>query len=166
MRFAVKALLFVVMLLAVAGCQSRSGGVLIQLSGGAGAMTPSIQAEVAATDSARQLGLMYRKSLGETEGMLFVFPTEEPLSFWMRNTYVELDMIYLDKSLKVVSIVHRAVPLTETPRPSGKPAKYVLEVPGGSAKRWGVEPGWSAVVTGELPNPTGVEKPSSVVETP
>lgn len=161
-----RALFFILLLCGVVGCQSHAGGVVVQLNNGSGAMTPSIQAEVAATDPARQLGLMYRKSLGETEGMLFVFPEEEPLSFWMRNTYVELDMIYLDKSLKVVSIVHRAVPLTETPRPSVKPAKYVLEVPGGSAKRWGVEPGWSAVVTGELPTPTRDSGSAEVVETP
>ena len=166
MRIPGRALLLTAILFALIGCQSHSGGVLVQLNGSGGGVTPSIQAEVAATDPARQLGLMYRKSLGETEGMLFVFPAEEPLSFWMRNTYVELDIIYLDKSLKVVSIVHRAVPLTETPRPSGKPAQYVLEVPGGSAKRWGVEPGWSAVVTGELPTPTRSDGSASVVETP
>lgn len=158
-------LLSLCMLLLI-GCQSRTGGVVVQFTSAAGASSPKIQSEVVATDASRQLGLMYRKSLGEHEGMLFVFPNEQPLSFWMRNTYVELDMIYMDKGFKVVSIIHRAVPLTETPRPSGKPAQYVLEVPGGSAKKWGIDAGWTAVVTGELPTATNETPPSAIVETP
>ena len=161
-----RAILLFLASVCLGGCQSHVKGVVVQLLGAAGARSPEISAEVAATPSSRQIGLMYRKTLGETDGMLFVFPKEEPLSFWMRNTYVELDIIYLDKGLKVVSVVHRAVPLTETPRPSGKPAQYVLEVVGGSAKRWGVEPGWNAVIQGELPNAIGDSPSVQVVENP
>ena len=99
-------------------------------------------AETMDSESGRQLGLMYRKELPDNQGMLFVFPTEEPRSFWMKNTFLELDMLFFDSKKKLVSIVKRATPLTETRRDSNLPAQYVLEVLGGSAEKWGVEPGF------------------------
>lgn len=116
-----------------------------------GHVTPIVLSEVVNTQAARSLGLMYRKELGRLEGMFFVFPVEEELSFWMKNTYLELDIIFIDRSMKVVSVVHRAVPLSETPRKSAGPVKYVLEVNGGLAKELGIDVGSSAEIIGEIP---------------
>src|SRR4051794_14510700 len=96
--------------------------------------------EVAANDDDRQRGLMYRKSMPEDHGMLFVFPDERPLSFWMRNTLIPLDIVYLDRVGKVVSVAQMK-PLDETGVPSGWPAKYAIELNEGAAKRVGVKAG-------------------------
>lgn len=118
-----------------------------------GSSAPALNTEVVSTPGARQLGLMYRKELASDAGMLFVFPEERPLAFWMKNTYIELDIIYLDKNYQVVSIAARATPMTETPRPSGKPAQFALEVRGGSAEAWHIGPGSTASVSGQVPIP-------------
>ena len=103
-------------------------------------ISPDISIEIAATEGERALGLMYRKSLPEKSGMLFIFPDEAPRSFWMKNTYVPLDMIFLNAKMEVVSQVENATPLTESPRESHVPAKYVLEVAAGRSAAWGVGP--------------------------
>jgi uncharacterized protein len=96
--------------------------------------------EVAANDDDRQRGLMYRKSMPGDHGMLFVFPSERPLSFWMRNTLIPLDILYLDRFGKVVS-VSQMKPLDETGVPSGWPAKYAIELNEGTANTVGVKAG-------------------------
>jgi uncharacterized membrane protein (UPF0127 family) len=96
--------------------------------------------EVAANDDDRQRGLMYRKSMPDDHGMLFVFPDERPLSFWMRNTLIPLDILYLDRSGKVVS-VSQMKPLDESGVPSGWPAKYAVELNVGTAQKLGVKAG-------------------------
>ena len=138
-------------LVPVAGCENKPATVEIFLQHPDGGRTPVVHAELAANEGQRSLGLMFRRELGETEGMLFLFPTERPQQFWMKNTYIELDIIYLDHSFNVVSIAKRATPLTESPRPSEKPAQYVLEVRGGTSDKWGIVPGSKAVITGNLP---------------
>ena len=145
--------LTLVLLLSSVSCEAQRPSVMLKLESEGGKSSPQLRAELALSRSEQQLGLMYRKELGETEGMLFIFPEEEPRSFWMKNTYVELDIIYLDKDLKVVSISEKAVPLTETPRPSNRPAKYVLEVRGGSAAKWGISAGSRAIPESPLPPP-------------
>jgi uncharacterized membrane protein (UPF0127 family) len=107
-----------------------------------GNTTIDLRVELADTDSARQLGLMYRKEMEEKVGMFFIFPNEEPRAFWMKNTFLELDMLFFDTKKQLVSIVKRATPLTETKRESTQAAQYVLEVVGGSADKWGVSPGY------------------------
>ncbi len=119
-----------------------------------GSKSSEVTAELATTDGARRLGLMYRKQMAEDEGMLFIFPGETIRSFWMKNTYLELDMIFLDKDLKVVSIIERAVPLSESPRKSLKPATYVLELLGGQASALSIKVGSELKVSGSLPAPT------------
>lgn len=152
-RTAIGSLLLLLMLAPAAGCETKAPVVELFLQHPAGGRTPTVSAEVAATEGERSLGLMYRRELGETNGMLFLFPSESPRQFWMKNTYVELDIIYLDRSFTVVSIVKKATPLTESPRASEKPAQYVLELRGGTADRWGIVPGSKAIVTGKLPAP-------------
>ena len=138
------AILFVVVL----SCKGSAETVAVFFSNPDGQKSPVVNAELAVTNSTRRLGLMYRKELADTAGMLFVFPAEELRGFWMKNTYLELDIIFLDAARRVVSISHRAVPLTETKRKSTGPAKYVLEVRGGKAEEWGVVAGSELQVKG------------------
>ncbi len=90
-----------------------------------------ITAQVASTSRQRQKGLMFTKHLDDSEGMLFVFEKEEPLAFWMKNTYIPLDMIFLDSRRTVVGVVEGAIPFDTSPRGIGRPARYVIEVPAG-----------------------------------
>ena len=113
----------------------------------------SVRVDEALTPEQRVRGLMFRRSMAEDQGMWFVFDDERPRSFWMRNTYLALDIIYVDASGRVVSIIEKAEPLTETPRPSTKPAKYVLEVVAGGAARLGIRVGGMLTVCG-TPGPT------------
>ena len=101
----------------------------------------TIDVEFAKNDMERSLGLMYRSSMDEHQGMWFIFPEEAPRSFYMRNTEIPLDIIYLDKDKKVVSIAKNARPYDETSLPSEKPAMYVLEINGGLSDKWGIEKG-------------------------
>lgn len=100
-----------------------------------------VDAEVAATGPARTRGLMWRTVLPEGTGMLFIFPEEDYLSFWMKNTLIPLDMIFIAKDRSVVNVEARAEPKTLSPRPAKGPALYVLEVPGGWSEKIGVKPG-------------------------
>ena len=101
----------------------------------------SFSVEVVANDEERQQGLMFRKELPEGKGMLFDFATEQPVSFWMRNTYVPLDMIFIRANGRVFSIAENTEPLSERMIPSGGPVRGVLEVVAGTAKKFGIRPG-------------------------
>lgn len=101
----------------------------------------TIDVEFAKNEMERSLGLMYRSAMDEHQGMWFIFPEEAPRSFYMRNTEISLDIIYLDKDKKVVSIAKNARPYDETSLPSEKPAMYVLEINGGLADKWGIDKG-------------------------
>jgi uncharacterized membrane protein (UPF0127 family) len=98
----------------------------------------TLKVEVASTDAQRQMGLMFRESMGEDEGMLFLFPTERHNSFWMHNTLIPLDMFFVDADWNVVGIVEQATPQTDDPRNVPRMSQYVLEVNGGFAKRHGL----------------------------
>jgi len=102
-----------------------------------------VTVELARTDAEHERGLMYRKELAEDAGMLFVFPDSAPRTFWMRNTLIPLDLLFIDEAGVVAGIVRDAEPLTLTPRSPGPgvSARYVLEVRGGWAARHGVTPG-------------------------
>ena len=85
---------------------------------------------------------MFRESLPENSGMLFIFPDSSPRSFWMKNTLIPLDMIWIDESKKIVGITENVQPCKADPcpsYPSGKPVKYVLEVNAGFAERKGIK---------------------------
>ena len=101
----------------------------------------SFQVEIADTPRKREYGLMCRKALAPDRGMLFLFPQAGPQSFWMRNTLIPLDIVYIGEDGKVVSISRNARPLDERPLPSAGPAKYVLEVAAGRAAQIGLLPG-------------------------
>ena len=99
------------------------------------------QVELALTHKQRQQGLMYRTELAPDKGMLFIFPVPSMQSFWMRNTYIPLDIIFLDSDGEIVNIVANAEPETDTPRSSTAPAKAVFEIAGGRALELKLAPG-------------------------
>lgn len=100
-----------------------------------------VEVEVAATPESRARGLMWREELPSGQGMLFVFAEEEVQSFWMRNTLIPLDMLFIDSEGRIVGIVERAQPRTLTGRSVGVPGRYVLEVPGGWCQSKGIATG-------------------------
>ncbi len=100
-----------------------------------------VDAEVVITMVEQARGLMYREELGELEGMLFVYRRDEMRSFWMKNTLIPLDMIFIDSDRRVVGIVENAEPKTLESRSVPVASQYVLEVNGGWSERHGVGPG-------------------------
>jgi hypothetical protein len=104
----------------------------------------SVRVEVARTDPERERGLMFRQELGADDGMLFVFPESSDHAFWMKNTFLPLDMIFIEKEGEgwgVVGIVANAEPMTPTPRGVGVPSRFVLEVNGGWSATHGLARG-------------------------
>jgi uncharacterized membrane protein (UPF0127 family) len=97
--------------------------------------------EIADTEAAREKGLMFRKSLPPGQGMLFDFHREAPVGFWMKNTYIPLDMIFIRGDGRIANIAENAKPLSETVIPSNGPVLAVLEVAGGTARKLGIAPG-------------------------
>ncbi|WP_350334220.1 DUF192 domain-containing protein [Coralliovum pocilloporae] len=96
---------------------------------------------VADTDDRRARGLMFRRSMAADDSMLFDFRSEQPVFFWMKNTFVPLDMIFVKSDGAIAHIHHDAVPQSETIIPSGQPVRYVLEVVAGTARRLGLVTG-------------------------
>jgi uncharacterized membrane protein (UPF0127 family) len=97
--------------------------------------------EIADTAAKRQMGLQYRQSLGDDRGMIFLFPSESQQTFWMKNTPISLDMIFISRDRKVVGIVERTVPFSLDSRSVTQPSQYVLEINGGLARRYGIQTG-------------------------
>jgi uncharacterized protein len=91
----------------------------------------AIDIEIADDEASRMQGLMYRSSMEDKQGMLFIFDKQEPQSFWMKNTKIPLDIIYIDENKKIVSISENTIPFSEEPIPSGSAAKFVVEVNAG-----------------------------------
>ncbi|AFN74709.1 secreted protein containing DUF192 [Melioribacter roseus P3M-2] len=100
-----------------------------------------IDVEIADDDIQRATGLMYREYMAENQGMLFIFPHESPQSFWMKNTILPLDIIFVDAGGNIVKIHKYTTPYSETSYQSGKPAKYVVEVNAGFADKYGIREG-------------------------
>ena len=97
--------------------------------------------DMATTDAERQHGLMFRKQLGAYEGMLFDFFQEMPVSFWMKNTLIPLDMVFIAGDGTIKHVHANAVPMSTDTIPSGYPVRAVLEINGGSAALLGIKPG-------------------------
>jgi len=96
-----------------------------------GTVKTKIDIEIANSDFDRQLGLMFRKHMDDKDGMLFIFPSEEMQSFWMRNTFIPLDMVFVNAAKKIVTIHRNTQTLSDQSYPSSAPAMYVIEVNGG-----------------------------------
>jgi len=139
-------LLFATALLLLAACEATEPWV--EVNG------KRFYVEIADDDASRTQGLMFRDHLADNRGMLFIFRREEPRSFWMRNTRIPLDIIYLDSQLRVVSISANTPPCRtrQCPTyPSRGPAQYVLEINASQSKALNLEPG-QTITTGNIPN--------------
>jgi hypothetical protein len=100
-----------------------------------------ITVEVADDDNERNTGLMFRKSLGDDEGMIFLYPDEEDITMWMKNTYISLDMIFVRSNGTISRIETGTEPFSESAISSGGKALAVIEMKAGSAKRLGLKAG-------------------------
>jgi uncharacterized membrane protein (UPF0127 family) len=101
----------------------------------------AVKVELARDDATRARGLMHRDRLDDDAGMLFLFSVSDEHAFWMKNTLIPLDMIFIGEDGRVVGIVERAAPGSLELRTVGAPSRYVLEVNGGWAARRGVKKG-------------------------
>ena len=103
--------------------------------------TVRFRTELATTPQEQSRGLMFRDSLARLSAMLFVYPEARNVSFWMRNTEIPLDMIFIDPAGVIVRVHENAVPFDETPIPAGAPTLAVLEINGGLASELGIDAG-------------------------
>ena len=118
----------------------KKDGVLT-FSDSTGKTIAKIDIQIANTDFDRQLGLMFRKSMSENQGMLFIFPQESNQSFWMRNTYISLDMIFVNAERRIIKIHKNTKILSDKSYQSSGPAKYVIEVDAGFSNRFNIKVG-------------------------
>lgn len=100
-----------------------------------------IAIEVADNEEERAQGLMHRSQMADTAGMLFIYNKAEPLSFWMKNTKIPLDIIYVDDNKEIVMIYKGMAPYSTEPVPSYKDAQYVIEVNGGYTTEHNIKEG-------------------------
>lgn len=113
----------------------------LQIIDSIGVLKKEIQIEIADNDFEQQTGLMYRKQMDTDKGMLFIFEEIKVRSFYMKNTYIPLDIIYIDTDNTIINIAKNAKPLDENSLFSGAPAKYVLEINAGLSEKWGIKKG-------------------------
>ena len=100
-----------------------------------------IDIEIADNVLEREKGLMYRRSMPDTAGMLFIFEKSKPVSFWMRNTYIPLDIIFADENKQIVTIQKNTKPLSYESIPSYRKSMYVVEVNAGFCEKYGIKVG-------------------------
>lgn len=100
-----------------------------------------INIEIAGDETERTQGLMYRDKMKDNEGMFFIFDYETAQSFWMKNTLISLDIIFVNKENEIVKIHKNTETLSENSYPSGKPAIYVVEVIAGYTEKFGITEG-------------------------
>lgn len=105
-----------------------------------------LEVEIADDDYQRETGLMYRTDLKENHGMLFIFEQEQPRGFYMKNTNIPLDLIFLNADNKIVSIKKNARPQSMETIESESPAQYVLEINAGLSEEWNLQPGDSLIL--------------------
>lgn len=130
-----------------AACAKASGPVVVLRPGDD---PVRVRVELALTTAERTRGLMWRDHMDADAGMLFAFPDSKPRSFWMKNTPLPLDILFIGPDGVVVAVAEDTKPYSLAPIPSGKPAKYVLEVNAGFARKHGLSAGTRAVLP-ELP---------------
>jgi hypothetical protein len=130
-------LAFVLLLLgATAACSADNVGVLHTAKGDF-----KFNIELATTEAEREKGLMFRTELAPNAGMLFVYDSEQQVSFWMQNTLIPLDMVFIAADGTVKTVHSNARPLDTTPIPSEVPVRFVLEIAGGRADQIGLKAG-------------------------
>lgn len=150
---AIKKNFFFLFVLFCFSCTSAPALVEVRFDNPDASQSQPFYAELAFTESMRSFGLMYRKQLDDNQAMLFLFPTEKQREFWMKNTYLELDIIFLDKNFSVLNIAEKTTPLSTTAIPSVGQSLYVLEIKGGLARKNGISKGSKALIKGNLPRP-------------
>lgn len=121
--------------------QFRKDGTLSITSKQPGVPAKELDIEIVSKTKDVQQGLMYRKSMEENRGMLFLMNKEEPQSFWMKNTHIPLDIIFINSKKEIVMIRPNTIPYSKLPVPSDVPAKYVLEVNSDYCKKYNVKIG-------------------------
>lgn len=126
-----------VMVVAVSSCEAQPKVTVITQSG----RQVSFQVEIADTPAKRERGLMYRTDIPADRGMIFLFPAEAQLSFWMKNTPSPLDIIFITRERKILGIVERAVPFSLDARSVPGQSQFVLEINGSLAKQHGIAAG-------------------------
>lgn len=119
----------------------KKQGELILKKSESDSIITTLDIEIADNDYKTQTGLMYRSSMESNQAMLFIFPQEQPRSFYMKNTEFSIDIIYFDKNRKLINLHKNAEPYSEKSLPSAAPAKYVLEVKAGLSETWNLQPG-------------------------
>ena len=129
--------LLIALIASVSACQAEPKVTITTKDG----RNVSFVVEIADTSSKREMGLQYRRDLAADRGMIFLFPAESQQSFWMKNTPLPLDMIFINRERKIVGIVEQTVPFSLDPRSVGAPSQYVLEINGGLAKRHAIKAG-------------------------
>lgn len=97
--------------------------------------------ELASSPREHEIGLMHRNVMAPEHGMLFDFHQEKRASFWMRNTFIPLDMLFIRANGEIEAITVNAVPHSETPNGPVRPVQAVLELVGGTAQKLGIKPG-------------------------
>jgi len=117
----------------------RDGELTFQTADGK--FISQIEIEIADDMVERAVGLMYREKMGANQGMLFIFPQEEYQSFWMKNTVLPLDIVFVNKKNEIVTIHNDATPFSEDSLPSTAPAIYVVEVNAGYMQQHGIKEG-------------------------
>jgi uncharacterized membrane protein (UPF0127 family) len=122
----------------VSGAAAEGARVVLEPPGAA---SVSVRVEIAETAEQRQQGLMYRRQLDPDAGMLFLFEQSQHNTFWMRNTYLPLDMIFITPDWKILGIVENATPQTDDPRSVPGDSQYVLEVNAGFSRSHQLAPG-------------------------
>ncbi len=100
-----------------------------------------IDIEVADDNAQRAQGLMWRKSMPENEGMLFIFPEDADQAFWMKNTIMPLDILFINSNKEIVKIYKNTTPYSEKSMPSEKKAMYVVETVAGFCDKYGISEG-------------------------
>jgi uncharacterized membrane protein (UPF0127 family) len=162
MRGILRALLLTSLLAALPAC--KSGGQTAASTSAPASVPSSVaidtggrkvlfRVEVAVTPEEHARGLMYRSQLADDAGMVFVFEEPSIQRFWMKNTLIPLDMIFIGADRKIVGVVENAAPETETERMVGAPSQYVLEIGGGLSARLGIRRG-EPVDLQNIPSPS------------
>lgn len=130
-------LLFFAVLQSISGCGAEPKVTISTRQNG----DVAFQVEVADSPAKREMGLQYRRELAQDRGMIFLFPAESDQTFWMKNTPIPLDMIFINRDLKIVGVVEQTAPFSLDSRSVGRPSQYVLEINGGLTRRMGIEVG-------------------------
>jgi uncharacterized protein len=131
---------------------SSSDVVRIPVTVDAESGSVTFQSEICDTPEERNRGMMFRTSMGEREGMIFLFPHEQQLSFYMKNTLVSLDMIFIRGDHTILGIIESAVPKSEQSRAVPGNSQFVLEVPGGTSAALGIKPGQNVSFYAPIPS--------------